>query len=404
MSIFRMAWRNVWRNRRRTAITVAAASLALATMIAYSGLISGYLLDMEKNIVDLEIGDLQIAADDYLERPSLYTRIEDHRALLAVLSEAGYPAAARLEASGLAAGDKTSAGVRINGVEVERDRGVSSIFEHVARGRWLRPGEKDGAVVGRVVARVLEVDPGDEILVLSQAADGSTANALYTVRGVLGAVGDAVDRSGLFLTAGAFRELMIVPNGAHRVVVRRGQDQSLAAAAREVSELVGGLTVESWRELLPTLASMLDSAGSAVYVMFMLVYVAIGIVILNAMLMAVFERIRELGVLKALGFGPLGVLRLILAETAIQLALALVVGGALSLPALCYLASSGIELGEMGGIAFQGATMASTMRARIEPAIFVGPVVMLVAVVLAAVLYPALKAALISPVRAIRHS
>ncbi len=399
-----MAWRNVWRNQRRTAITVAAAGLALATMIAYSGLVSGYMADMENNIVDLEIGDLQIAADDYLRRPSLYKRIEDPPALLERLSEAGYPAAARLEASGLAAGEETSAGVRITGVDVERDRGVSRIFEHVARGRWLRPGEKDGAVVGRVVARVLEINPGDEILVLSQAADGSTANALYTVRGVLATVGDAVDRSGLFVTAGAFRELMVVPRGAHRVVVRRAENQSLASAAREVSELAGGLTVRSWRELLPTLASMFDSIGSVIYVMFLIVYVAIGIVVLNAMLMAVFERIRELGVLKALGFGPLGVMRLILAETAIQVALALVVGGALSVPALCYLSSSGIELGEMGGIAIQGATMASTMRARVEPGVFVGPVVTLVAVVLAAVLYPALKAALISPVRAIRHS
>ena len=405
MGTWRLAWRNVRRNRRRTGVTVAATSLALTIMILYSGLVGGYLTDMEKNLLDLELGDLQLTYEDYRKKPSLYTRIPDPDGVVERLADAGSPAAPRLEASGLAAACDSSACAMLVGVDVARDRRVSRIHERVERGAWLDPAAPDGVVVGRVLARVLAVGPGDEILLLGQAADGSTANDLYEVRGVLGQVGDAADRSGLFLVEEAFRELMIVPDGAHRIVVRRSEDsEPLAIAKQNVSEIAGSLTVRTWRELVPTLASMLDSARGALYGMFLIVYVAIGILILNAMLMAVFERVHEFGVLKALGVGPGGVLRLILAETALQVALAILVGGALAVPGLWYLSSVGLELAGMDGLAVQGATFGPLMRAQVSPRVFVGPVAMLVAAVFVAVLYPALKAALIRPVRAIHHT
>ena len=91
MSVFKMAWRNVWRSPRRTLVTVGAMSLALFVMILYSGLVEGYLEGMERNILDLEMGDMQIFAGDYRDNPSIYTRIENPGVLVASLDEAGYP-------------------------------------------------------------------------------------------------------------------------------------------------------------------------------------------------------------------------------------------------------------------------------------------------------------------------
>jgi ABC-type antimicrobial peptide transport system permease subunit len=137
--------------------------------------------------------------------------------------------------------------------------------------------------------------------------------------------------------------------------------------------------------------------------MFMIVYVAIGILILNAMLMAVFERVREFGVLKALGVGPLDVLRLILVESAIQTGIALLVGLGLSLPGLVYLSTVGIDLGRLAGISIVGIALDPVWRAAVNVATFTGPILTLVFIVSAAVIYPALKAALIRPVEAMRH-
>jgi ABC-type lipoprotein release transport system permease subunit len=403
VSVFKMAWRNVWRNKRRTLVTVAAMSLALFVMILYSGLIQGYLIGLERNILDLEMGDVQIFADGYRDDPSIYNRIEDHEELLAKLDDAGSPSSARLVAAGLAAAGDQSAGVVMRGVDVERDARVSHVNRHVSDGEWLDPGDASGVVVGKMLARTLGVKKGDEIVVLTQGADGSMANDLYIVRGVLKAISDVVDRGGIFMNQEAFRELMVIPTGVHQIIVRRPAEMELAPAAARVKELAPDHDVKSWRELLPTLASMLDSTSGVMYVMVIIIYTALAIVILPAMLLSVFERIREFGVLKALGVGPGGVLRLILVESGIQTGIALAAGCLLSIPALWYMVYTGIDMTWIGGISISGIAWDPVWKAAVTQETYMGPVVTLVFIVSIAVLYPAVKAAFIAPVSAMRH-
>jgi ABC-type antimicrobial peptide transport system permease subunit len=128
----------------------------------------------------------------------------------------------------------------------------------------------------------------------------------------------------------------------------------------------------------------------------------VAILMLNAMLMTVFERVREFGVLKALGAGPLDVLRMIYLESAIQCALALAIGLALGTPLLWYLARVGIDVAGLAGVSVIGIAMASVWKAELSAAVFAGPIATLVAMTTVAVLYPALKAAWIQPVEAMR--
>jgi putative ABC transport system permease protein len=403
MRLSRMAWRNLWRNRRRTTVTVAAMTLALVAMILYSSLVTGYLKGSKRNLLDLQLGDIQIHAQGYRDKPSLYNRIEDPDRLRDRLHKEGFRSSAYLLAGGLAAAGDASAGATFFGIDVEHIASVSSLHKQVLRGRWLDPSRPDQVVIGRRLARSLEVKPGDELVVLTQGADGSMANELYRVRGVLKSVNDAIDRTGVLLTEKAFRELLVLPEGVHRIVVRHPENQELAAATARVRALVPGLEVKTWRELTPTLASMFDTVSSVMYTMFLIVSIAIGIVILNAMLMAVFERIREFGVLKALGMGPGKVLRLIMLEAALQTALAAVIGATLATPALYYLATVGLHLERMAGISIMGMAWDPVWRASVSTATFTGPICTLVFVVLLAVLYPGIKAAMIRPVAAMQY-
>ncbi len=403
MNLFKMAWRNVWRSRRRSLVTIGAMAFALWVELLYSGLVVGYLSGMERDVVDVEVGDLQIHAAGYRDRPSLYAAIDEVDELLARLDGAGYAASARLLGGGLAAAGELSAGVALRGVEVERDAAASLIHQKIGRGSWLDPADPFGVVVGRRLARTLDVEPGDELVLLSQAADGSLANELYRVRGVLLGVAEGTDRGAVFMTAAAFRELMVFPRGAHQVIVRRPPELELEAAAARAEELAPGLDVATWRQLMPVIATMLDSTQGIIFVIFGIIYVAVGILILNAMLMAVFERIREFGVLKALGAGPRLVLLLILIESAIQTALAVVAGIALALPAMGYLSKVGIDAGSLGGVDMMGVAAPPVWRGVYDAGTLVGPLVMLVVIVALAVAYPAAKAAWIRPVEAMRH-
>jgi len=173
MNIFKMAWRNVWRNTRRTTVTIAAMTLALMVEVLYSGLVLGYFQGLEDDLLDLEVGDVQIFAPDYLDTPSIYSAIQDPVPLLATLNDMGYPACPRLLGGALAAADESSAGVALRGVEVDLEKEVTLIDENVADGVWLDSADKSGVVIGRRLARTLAVEPGDEIVLLTQAADGS---------------------------------------------------------------------------------------------------------------------------------------------------------------------------------------------------------------------------------------
>jgi len=403
VNLLRMAWRNVWRNRRRSLVTIAATTLAFSVMILYSSMVEGYLRTMERNLLDLELGDVQVHAPTYEDDPSLYSSIQDSDELLRRFDEHGWAASARLLGFGLGAADDASAGVQIEGIDVARDVRVSGIDTRVREGSWLDPSDPYGVVVGAQLARTLVVKPGDELILLSQASDGSMANDLYTVRGVLLGVSEAVDRAGVFLTEEAFRSFFAFPNGAHQIILRRPTGEDLDAFAAEVRALAPEERVQTWRELVPTLASLLDSARAVMVMVFLIVYVAIGILVLNAMLMAVFERIREFGVLKAIGYAPTQVLGVIFAECAVQAGLAVVVGLALAFPGLWYLTRVGVDMGKLGGMAMMGVVLDPIWRGVMEPSVIVGPLATLLVIIGIAAAYPAAKAAWISPIRAIQH-
>jgi ABC-type lipoprotein release transport system permease subunit len=403
MSILRMAWRNVWRNRRRTLVTVGATTLAFTVMVLYSSLLQGYMKSMENNLLDLEMGDVQIHDSEYGHDPSLYSSVEEARDLLARFDDKGFPASARLLGFGLGAAAEASAGVRIRGVEVARDARVSRIGERVRDGAWLAEEEPYDVVLGSQLARTLVVEPGDELVLLSQASDGSTANDLFVVRGVLYPVAEGVDRAGVFMTEAAFRQFYVFPVGAHEIIVRRPEGMDLETLAGAVAAIAEGRRVETWRELSPTLASMLDSVKGLMVVVFLIIYIAIGILILNAMLMAVFERIREFGVLKAIGYAPSKVFLIILSECAIITGLAIIAGLVLCVPGLWLLVNVGIDMGQLGGMAMMGVVLDPVWRGIVDPSVFTVPLVTLLFIVGLAALYPATKAAWISPIRAIQH-
>jgi putative ABC transport system permease protein len=377
-------------------------TLALWVLLIYSSIIPGYLINMEEGVTQLEIGDVQIHADGFLDAPSLYTVIEDADAVLAKLDEQGIAASPRLLGGGLGACGEASAGVMLRGIDVASDAKVSRLSETVGEGTWLDPADPEGVVLGKRLAKTLNAKPGSELLVVSQAADGSMANELYTVRGVLKSVAQGTDRAAVLMNADAFRELMVVPTGAHQIVLRRGEAE-LMAVTDAAKAIAPTHDVRNWKELMPAVAQMFEAVASMIPIFYLIVYIAVAILILNAMLTAVFERIREFGVLKAIGTGPVRVFSIILVEGALQAAVASAAGVILALPAWWYLSVHGINAGALGGIDAAGVAMAEIWYAYPSAQTASLPLFMLWFISMAAVVYPAAKAAWINPIRAMRH-
>jgi ABC-type lipoprotein release transport system permease subunit len=367
----------------------------------YTGLLTGYLKGMEDMILDIETGDAQVYAEGYREKPSLYTTIEHPDAFADELEALGFTVSARLLATGLGAGEDNSAGVQLIGIDVVDDAKVTAVSEHVRDGTWLAPAD-EGVVLGHRLAQNLGLDVGDELVVLTQGADGSMANEIYPVRGVLKGISEGIDRAGVFMTQARFRELLVLPDGVHQMILRAPEGVDLEAATEEANDLAPeGVEVKRWDQLLPMLASMLQSASGAVKIMSIVIYLAVGVLILNAMLMAVFERIRELGVLKAIGMSPDRIFALIMAETGIQTGAAIVVGVSLAIPVNWYLSTTGLDLSALGNMTIMGVASDPIWRSEVHLDTYTGPTIILVVIVFIAVLYPAIHAARIRPLDAI---
>lgn len=402
MNLFRLAWRNVWRNSRRSLITIGAMALALWTELIYSGLVDGMVADMANDVTQNDLGDIQVASEGWSKRPSLHETV-DSATLVPKLEAAGFAVAPRLQAGGLAASGELSAGVALTGIDTARDPKVLGISGAVAQGEWLDPADPGGVVVGSGLARTLALQPGSELVVLSQGADGSMANDLLHVRGVLRSVSSSTDRGNVLLTEGKFRELMVLPTGAHRLILRAPPGVELKTATAQAQTLAEGTDVQSWEELNPFVAQMLSAVKVQMTIVYAILYVAVAILILNAMLMAIFERIREFGVLKAIGYSPGQVFSLMMLEGMLQAVVATVLGSALAVPVMVWLATSGLSVARLSGVSMMGMTMPPVWHGVYTAQGLAVPVAMLFGIVTVAVGYPAFKAARIHPVEAMHH-
>ncbi|MBT3219987.1 MAG: hypothetical protein HN348_12930, partial [Proteobacteria bacterium] len=148
MRIMKMAWRNLWRNYRRTGITIAAMTLALVVELLYAGLVTGLIHGMEEDATAYELGEVQIFVDGYLTKPSLYDAVPGDQEIIEKLEAKGYRATSRLFAGGLAASGELSAGVRFVGIEPVQDAKVLDLHKAMAKGEWLDDTDPKGVIIG----------------------------------------------------------------------------------------------------------------------------------------------------------------------------------------------------------------------------------------------------------------
>ncbi|WP_231288333.1 ABC transporter permease [Mariprofundus ferrooxydans] len=403
MRILTLASRNVRRNWHRSLVTMSAMAFACFIMIFFSSLMEGMIQGSERSVVAMNMGDIQIHAPGYRDDPDLYTRIEHADALVDSLEKHGYRAASRIYAYGLLAANMASSGVHLRGIDLTREVRVTELYKHVSSGQWLDEHDPRGVVLGKKLAGTLGVSPGDELVFVGQSADGFMANELFRVRGILKSVSDGIDRMGLFMPMQSLRDLMVIPHGAHEiVVVRQDRSTDLTAETASVARLAPGLEVKNWKQLMPVIARMIETVDVQIIIMLVIFYIAVATVVLNAMLMNVFERIHEFGIMKALGVSPMQLVGLVFAETLIMTLLAALVGLAGGWWISAYYQQHGIDMSALAGsISYGGIAFDPVWYGAITTHALLYPVLFLFVVAAVAVIYPAGKAALLSPVKAI---
>lgn len=413
MNVLTLASRNVYRSWRRSLVTTLAMAFACAIMILFATLMQGMMYGSERNVVTMNTGDIQIHRQGYQDDPDIYLQIPNTAQLLTALRTSYYYATDRIYTYGLMASNNTSSGVQLRGIDIFYEKTVTQIHQHLLEGKWLSDKDGHGVVIGKKLARSLDVALGSELVFIGQTADGFTSNDVFIVRGILKSVSASIDGSGVFIAKQTLQELISLPDGAHEIaIMRKDQKTDLNLATVAVQNVVNKVAGDSsntievwnWHQLMPVISRFMEIADVQLMIMLSFTYVAVASVVLNAMLMSVFERIHEFGIMKAIGVSPWFIVSLVYAETLVQTVLASILGLSSGAALAFYLQKHGIDMSAISsGFSFAGVALDPIWYAHVTAFSLWIPVLFLFVVAAIAVIYPAVKVALLRPLDAIRH-
>lgn len=413
MSIdLKMAWRNIWRNPRRTILTVSAiafASLLLVFMLSFQ---FGSYETMINSSVKIHTGHIQIQAQAYQDKQSMHLVVPEPEEIGLILdSVPGMDAYSyRAKAFSLVSSKDRTYGVAVIGIDPAREATVSTLKRSIRQGSYLSEFDQNKklnqALVGELLARNLKVAPGDELTVLGQGRDGSIAATVLNVKGIYGSGLDEFDRSTIHIPLALFQDVYAMRGAVHEVVVVGKSLKHVSDIKKAVQtgikeknmELV--LTVLDWEALMPGLRQAIEMDLISGIIFYLILILVVAFSILNTFLMAIFERTKEFGVLMAIGTTPGRLTKLLLIESLSITMIGIAAGIFLGCLITWYFQVHGINIsGTSELLAHYGISGRMHPKLSLLSAVSGPAVVMLITLVSA--LYPAFKVRGLRPVEAL---
>ncbi|MCX6025083.1 MAG: FtsX-like permease family protein [Chloroflexi bacterium] len=304
----RLAWRNIWRHRRRTIIIVSAMGFGLSLMMMYDGLVDGFNQAIYGNAIKVLGGNIQVHAQGYREsagQKPLLPLADDAKVLEAVRAQPGVVAAARrINTGGLASSREGAFAVGITAIEPELEQAVNLAGQNVISGRALTADDGDSVFIGKGLADAMDVAVGDRISLTGRSAHEQMRQRTMTVIGVYDLGMADIEKVSVYMSLAEAQTLYDLPGQSTEVAIfldRIGHEKELI---NTLSPALPGYELESFEDSYPELQYALASKGQVMDIFSVIILGIAGIGILNLLLMAVYERTREIGVLGAMGLKP----------------------------------------------------------------------------------------------------
>jgi ABC-type lipoprotein release transport system permease subunit len=351
----RLAWRNIWRHTRRTVIIVLAMSLTLALMMWYDGLVNGWTDAIYGNAVKVLGGNIQVHAEGYREAANsnpLFP-LADHQAVIkaAEANPLTLAATQRIKTGGLVTSREGAFAVGIIGVEPEKEIKVNIIGQNVKEGRNLTSNDLDSVLLGKGLADAMGVKVGDRITMVGSSQHEQMRQRTMTIVGIYDLGLTDMEKQDVYISLLEAQTLYGV-NGCTEVAIfldRLGQESKVIDSMK--SALTGGYEIESFQANYPDLASTINTKTGVMNFFSVIIIAIAGIGILNLLLMAVYERTREIGVLGAMGLKPNQISLLFILEGTMIGLVGAAAGIVLGLAINGYLMRVGLDFGDMSNVA-----------------------------------------------------
>jgi ABC-type lipoprotein release transport system permease subunit len=407
-----MAWRNLWRQRTRTLIMVSAVAFSYGLALFSMGIGDDGHEQMLEQAIEGAGGDIIVHAEGYwASRASDLVMSRGSEILAAVESAPGVDVAIpRVLINGLVSSASGNQGVMLQGIDPERELALRDLTDDITEGTYLDQGDRDDPIIlGAEIVEKLDLELGDRVVLTASRPDGEVTRALFHLTGVFQTGFSEIDEIVGFTTIQAAQEAVEAENALTQIGVLFDPvvpPEDVAAAIRtSVGTAANGLEVLTWQEAVPEMVGFIQVDDAFAYIYLGVILAIVAFAIVNTFLMAVMERVREFGLLNALGLRDSGVAKLLLTETALMTLLAMVAGFALGLAGHLAvdhwgisLAIYGIEEMELSGVDFADLVMYS----KITPIKWIVASILVAVVTMGSALYPAWRASRLAPSEAMR--
>jgi ABC-type lipoprotein release transport system permease subunit len=400
-----LAWRNLWRHPRRTALTLAAMVFSDVLLVWMIALQLGQYDMMIDNTLRAFTGHVQIQAQGYLDKPQMRRTIPNAVHLSAEIRKHLENANVAVRAMGFAlvSSEQRSYGAQIAGVQPQYEPKVSVIPGLIIQGRYLSSSNQEEAVIGSVMARNLQVGIGDELTLLGSGKDGSFAAAVVPIVGIYDSGNTELDRYMVQLPLPVFQSMFSMRDSAHSIVVTGASHEQTPDLSRQLRAMITdhNLAVIPWEKLQPGLKQAIQADFSTAWMMYGVLVALVAFSVLNTFLMSVLERTREFGIMLALGLSPAKVGRLVFTESFLMAATGLLLGIAAGAAVTAYFMVYGFSYPGMEELAVKFNLPDRFFPVLNTVSLLLGPVVIFIATMLAA-LWPAVRIHLLKPVEAMQ--
>lgn len=406
--LLKLAWRNIWRNKRRSLLTLLAISFATFASISMRGIQLGTYEVNIKNIVGLFTGYLQIQQKGYQENPSVNKSFIPRADLITTVENIseikGY--APRILSEGLISFRDNSQGTAIFGINPEKEKTVSTIMNKVKDGKFFQSDSTNEIVVGYKLLQNLNAKIGDEVIILSQGYDGSLGNLKFKIVGTIKLGSPEFDGMAVCVGLKTARELLGMYNRINSFAISLDDLYKISEIQEELKDKITdeNLTVLSWEEIMPDFKQSIefDNVSGIFFLGILIVIVTFGI--LNTVLMSVTERFREFGVTLSIGMLNRKLVYLIFLEAIYITIIGLIIGNIIGYFINLYIVFNPIEFGGDFASMYEEFGWLPVIESTLQPSIFINTSLSIFVISILACIYPVYKVYKLEPLKGIRYT
>lgn len=403
----KLAWRNIWRHRRRTVIIALAMGLSLGMMMFYDGLMDGFNDAIAGNAVRVLGGNVQVHAAGYREKVDsnpLLPLTDDLAVVQAALTQPDVIAAGRrIQTGGLVSNSEGAFSLNIIGIEPEAEAPVSLIAEHIVDGRYLEAADEDSILVGKGLADALVLKVGDRITMVGSDIHKQNRQRTMTVIGIYDIGIPSMEKGTLYISLAEAQTLFGLPGQSTEVQITLKKVGTESKVVDALSVVLPGYEVESWSNNYPELGNAVGRKNIVMDIFSVIIVVIAGIGILNLLMMAIYERTREIGLLGAMGLKPREVAAIFILEGMLIGFVGVIAGVVMGLGINLSLMRVGMDYSQFAGVTDYMALISG----KVYPTLGVSKLVMRVTIMLVvaalAALVPAVFASRREPSEALHH-